>query len=75
MKFILTLLFLSFIFQIVSATSLQWKMSRYTKIIIQNNKSILQVSVPDKAPDIAKSNCATAPLDLKNNPLGYLYQT
>lgn len=72
MKFILTLLFLSFIFQIVSATSLQWKMSRYTKIIRQNDKSFLQISVPEKAPDIAKANCAIAQLDLKDNPLGEL---
>lgn len=72
MKKLLIFLFISVVIQIVSATSLQWKMSRYTKIIRQNDKSFLQISVPEKAPDIAKANCAIAQLDLKDNPLGEL---
>ena len=47
MKKLLIFLFISVVIQIVSATSLQWKMSRYTKIIRQNDKSFLQISVPD----------------------------
>jgi len=49
----------------IGADRLQWKLSRYCKIVKRNGKSFLRIDVPKGAEDIRKQNCAYAELDMK----------
>lgn len=49
----------------IGADQLQWKLSRYCKIVKRNGKSFLRIDVPKGAEDIRKQNCAYAELDMK----------
>lgn len=49
----------------IGADQLQWKLSRYCKIVKRNGKSFLRIDVPKGAEDIRKQNCAYAKLDMK----------
>ena len=36
---------------------IDWERTRYTRILRQDGRKILQVRVPENAPDIANTNC------------------
>lgn len=55
-----------------AVSALEWENGKYTKIVMRDGRSYLEVAVPEDAPDSGKMNCATAKINLKDNPDGEL---
>ncbi len=49
----------------LKANQLNWKLTRYCKIVDRDGKQFLQVDVPKDAKDVNRQNCAFAIIDLK----------